>query len=84
MTNFTNKQLEAASKLTPWCKTCKPDNMCPTLARALLAERKAREVEVAALQKLYDGLAWDWRGRPVGDLPTLREIARTALEGCTV
>ena len=33
----------------------------------------------AALQKLYDGLAWDWRGHPVGDLPTLREIARAAL-----
>lgn len=35
----------------------------------------------AALQKLHDGLAWDWRGHPVGDLPTLREIARTALQG---
>ena len=33
----------------------------------------------AALQKLHDGLAWDWRGHPVGDLPTLREIAREAL-----
>ena len=35
----------------------------------------------AALKALHDGLAWDWRGHPVGDLPTLREIARTALEG---
>ncbi len=35
----------------------------------------------AALQKLHEGLAWDWRGHPVGDLPTLREIARTALQG---
>ena len=34
----------------------------------------------AALQKLHEGLAWDWRGHPVGDLPTLREIARTALQ----
>lgn len=36
---------------------------------------------LAALQKLHEGLAWDWRGHPVGDLPTLREIARTALHG---
>ena len=38
----------------------------------------------AALKALHEGLAWDWRGHPVGDLPTLREIARTALEGGTV
>ncbi len=38
----------------------------------------------AALKQLYDGLVWDWRGHPAGDLPTLREIARTALEGSTV
>jgi hypothetical protein len=52
--------------------------------KALWKHREENERLQAALQKLYDGLAWDWRGRPVGDLPTLREIARTALEGCTV
>ena len=34
-----------------------------------------------ALQTLHDGLAWDWRGRPVGDLPTLRAVAKSELKG---
>lgn len=46
--------------------------------------RQENERLRAALQKLHEGLAWDWRGHPVGDLPTLREIARTALEGSTL
>ena len=58
------------------------------MAKNIAAEREAASGELerlrVALQKLHEGLAWDWRGHPVGDLPTLREIARTALEGSTL
>jgi hypothetical protein len=47
--------------------------------KALWKHREELERLRAALKALYDGLAWDWRGHPVGDLPTLREIARKAL-----
>ena len=76
--------------ISAWEKKCdvtlkRREHAAPALAAALLAERKAREVEVeelrAALKALHDGLAWDWRGHPIGDLPTLRGVARQALKG---
>lgn len=51
----------------------------PELDRLVLEKDAKIERLRAALQKLHDGLAWDWRGHPVDDLPTLREIARVAL-----
>ena len=57
-------------------------------AKGWAATCRQQKVEIkrlrAALTALHEGLAWDWLGHPVGDLPTLREIARTALEGGAV
>ncbi|OYU50865.1 MAG: hypothetical protein CFE27_14685 [Alphaproteobacteria bacterium PA1] len=75
-----------------WDKKGKPElgyddyDIISTISPADMQAVASGELERlrAALKALHDGLAWDWRGHPVGDLPTLREIARTALEGGTV
>ncbi len=57
---FTDEQLKAASQRPSWCKTCEANEMCPTLAKAVLVERyrlAARVLELEADNKrLREGL----------------------------
>jgi hypothetical protein len=58
---FTDEQLKAASQRPSWCKTCEANEMCPTLAKAVLVERyrlAARVIELEAENKrLREGLS---------------------------
>ena len=57
---------------------------CETTRGRLIDRIDQRDVEIArlrnALQATIDGIAWDWQGHFVGNLPDVRDAAIKALE----